>query len=109
MVQLLENIPPAQTVVHNNLEEYLNFIGFKGQKQPTLETMKEIQRLHTEKIPFENLNPLLNISVNLDLESLIQKLLKSGRGGYCFEQNALFAHILQLLGFKVKRLSARVL
>ncbi|CAN5309395.1 N-hydroxyarylamine O-acetyltransferase [soil metagenome] len=68
-----------------------------------------MQRLHTQTIPFENLNPLLKYTVNLNLNSLREKLLRSGRGGYCFEQNALFAHNLELLGFKVKRLSARVL
>ena len=36
------------------------------------------------------------------------KLVKGGRGGYCFEQNLLFGHVLRALGFKVQEATARV-
>ena len=36
------------------------------------------------------------------------KLIHAKRGGYCFEQNALFAAVLETAGFPVKRLAARV-
>jgi hypothetical protein len=44
----------------------------------------------------------------LDLPSLEAKLVAGRRGGYCFEQNALFAAVLDELGFAVTRLAARV-
>jgi N-hydroxyarylamine O-acetyltransferase len=47
--------------------------------------------------------------VRLDPASLEQKLLRSGRGGYCYEQNLLFAHALRALGFTVSEHAARVL
>src|SRR5690606_17659533 len=40
---------------------------------------------------------------------LEQKLVLSGRGGYCFEHNRLFGAVLESLGFDVTGLAARVL
>jgi N-hydroxyarylamine O-acetyltransferase len=91
------------------LEEYLQFIGYSGERKPTLAVLQELQKLHTQTITFENLNPLLKYGVDLEIEAISRKILRQGRGGYCFEQNALFAHVLQLLGFHIKRLAARVL
>jgi len=36
------------------------------------------------------------------------KLVRGRRGGYCFEQNTLFAAALERIGFRVTRLAARV-
>jgi N-hydroxyarylamine O-acetyltransferase len=47
--------------------------------------------------------------VLLDLPSLERKLLRDRRGGYCFEHNLLFSHVLKALGFHVTGLAARVL
>jgi N-hydroxyarylamine O-acetyltransferase len=46
--------------------------------------------------------------VRLDIESLWKKLVEDRRGGYCFEQNTLFAAVLEHIGFRVTRLGARV-
>jgi len=64
--------------------------------------------MHTQTIAFENLNTLMRLPVPLDLDSLESKLVHSRRGGYCFEQNGLFAAVLEHLGFAVERLAARV-
>jgi N-hydroxyarylamine O-acetyltransferase len=92
-----------------DLDAYLKRIGYEGGLVPTLETLLSLQLRHTESIPFENLNPLLGWPVRLDLSSLEQKMVRNGRGGYCFEQNILFKHALQALGFQVTGLAARVL
>jgi N-hydroxyarylamine O-acetyltransferase len=92
-----------------DLEAYFQRIGYKGERTPTLETLRAIQLRHAETIAFENLNPLMGRPVRLDIESLQQKLVRDGRGGYCFEQNLLFSHVLKALGFQVMGLAARVL
>jgi N-hydroxyarylamine O-acetyltransferase len=46
--------------------------------------------------------------IRLDIESLQAKLVAGRRGGYCFEQNRLFAAALEALGFAVTPLAARV-
>ena len=75
----------------------------------TLETLRSIHLRHAQSIPFENLNPFLRIPVVLDIDSLYQKLVLDGRGGYCFEHNLLLAEVLKTLGYSVKGLGARVL
>lgn len=92
-----------------NLDGYCQRIGYQGDRTPTLQTLEAIHHSHTQAIAFENLNPLLGQPVLLDLTSLQQKLVYSGRGGYCFEQNSLFRAVLMALGFQVTSLAARVL
>jgi N-hydroxyarylamine O-acetyltransferase len=91
------------------LDDYFQRIGYQGDRTPTLQTLTAIHYRHTQTIAFENLNPLLGQPVLLDLNSLQSKLVYSGRGGYCYEQNLLFHSALTALGFTVKGLAARVL
>jgi N-hydroxyarylamine O-acetyltransferase len=70
--------------------------------------LASLQLHHTRAIPFENLNPLLGWPVRLDAASLQDKLIRSRRGGYCYEQNLLFGHALTAIGFTWKGLAARV-
>ncbi len=92
-----------------DLEYYFRRIGFTGELAATIGTLRSIHLLHAKTIPFENLNPLLRIPVQLDIDSIYQKLVVDGRGGYCFEHNLLLSHVLKTLGFQVKGLAARVL
>jgi N-hydroxyarylamine O-acetyltransferase len=92
-----------------DLDAYFARIGFNGARAPTLETLRQIHLAHAQAISFENLNPLLGWPVALDLPSLEEKLVRAGRGGYCFEQNALLATALSKVGFEVTGLAARVL
>ncbi len=97
---------PTATI---DLDAYFKRIGYEGAGRPTLDTLAAIQLRHTESIAFENLNPLMGWPVRLDLKSLQQKLVRDGRGGYCFEHNLLLKHALDALGFRVTGLAARVL
>jgi N-hydroxyarylamine O-acetyltransferase len=96
-------MPPAI-----DLDAYFDRVGYAGPRTPTLETLRAIHLQHAQAIPFENLNPLLKWPVRLDPQSLHQKLVVDGRGGYCFEQNLLLSHALQGVGFDVTWLAARV-
>lgn len=92
-----------------NLNGYFSRIGFTGNYEPTLETLKKIHRHHAQSIPFENLNPFLRIPVDLNIHSLYKKLVLNRRGGYCFEHNLLLMEALRTVGFTVRGLAARVL
>jgi N-hydroxyarylamine O-acetyltransferase len=70
--------------------------------------LSAIHAQHPAAIPFETLDPLLGRPVSLDLDALQAKLVGQRRGGYCFEQNALFRAVLEALGFQVTPLIARV-
>jgi N-hydroxyarylamine O-acetyltransferase len=91
-----------------DLAAYFQRIGYTGRREPTLDVLQALVLHHTGAIAFENLNPWLRWPVYLDLASLQHKFVRRGRGGYCFEQNTLFSHVLQALGFSVTRLAARV-
>jgi len=92
-----------------DLSAYFARIFYDGPRTATLETLRAIQLLHPRAIPFENLNPLLALPVRLDAGSLQRKLVRSRRGGYCFEQNSLLLQALRALGFRVSGLAGRVL
>src|SRR5690554_1562177 len=92
-----------------DLVAYAERLGYTGALEPSLETLRALHRLHPTAIPFENLTTLLDESPRLDVPSLETKLVRSGRGGYCFEHNRLFAAVLEALGFRVVGLAARVL
>ena len=92
-----------------NLDGYFKRIGYVGSTDPTLETLRSIHLRHAQSIPFENLNPFLRIPVVLDIDSLYQKLVLDGRGGYCFEHNLLLTEVLKSMRYSVKGLGARVL
>jgi N-hydroxyarylamine O-acetyltransferase len=90
------------------LDNYLARIGHRGAVKPDLATLTALHAAHVNAIPFEGLNPLLRRPVHLDLPSVQAKLVDSRRGGYCFEQNALFKAALERIGFTVTGLCARV-
>lgn len=94
--------------VEFDLDAYLQRIGQSGRTEPTLACLRDIHLAHAVSIPFENVDILLGRPIRLDLESLQAKLVAGGRGGYCFEQNSLFAAALESIGFNVTRLAARV-
>lgn len=91
------------------VDGYFKRIGYNGDRSVTVETLRQIHKLHAQAIPFENLNPFLRIPVSLDIHDLYRKLVLCKRGGYCFEHNLLLMEVLKALGFRVKGLSARVL
>lgn len=96
---------PTHTI---DLNAYCKRIGYTGPRTATLETLRALHALHPAAIAFENLDPLRSVRIRLDPASIEKKLVGAGRGGYCFEQNGLFAQALGALGFKVTGLAARV-
>ncbi|NEB35947.1 arylamine N-acetyltransferase [Streptomyces sp. SID14515] len=87
---------------------YLDRIGYTGPTDPTLETLTGLQRAHMLSMPFENLDILFGDGISLDLESIQDKMVNRGRGGYCHEHNLLFAAVLERIGFTLTRLLCRI-
>ena len=92
-----------------NLDAYLKRINYAGSIAPTLETLEMVHRLHPAVIPFENLNPLMELPVRLQLSDLEQKLLIERRGGYCLEHNLLLKANLESMEYAVTPVGAGVL
>jgi N-hydroxyarylamine O-acetyltransferase len=92
-----------------DLDAYFARIGYAGSCEPTLGNLRAIHALHPAAIAFENLDSLMRRPVRIDVEALQEKLLRQGRGGYCYELNGLLGHVLRAMGFKVTGLAARAL
>jgi N-hydroxyarylamine O-acetyltransferase len=71
-------------------------------------TLTRLHRAHLAAIPFENLDIQMGRPIELDPLSLQETLVLRRRGGYCFQQNALFRLALTSLGFTVHAREARV-
>ena len=92
-----------------NLDTYFERIGYSGPRENSLAVLQDLHYLHPRAIAFEGLSAFLGTGVSLDPGVVFDKLVNQGRGGYCFEQNLLFALVLKDLGFEVTEHAARVL
>ena len=91
-----------------DVDAYLERIDYRGPRAPTAETLRRLHVAHLLTVPFENLSIHAGETVVLDDESLFDKVVARGRGGFCYELNGLFAALLRGLGFRVEMLSAEV-
>lgn len=91
-----------------DLPAYLARVKYAGDLGPTAGVLSRLHEAHTTSVPFENLDVYLGKGIRIDLPSIQAKIVQARRGGYCFEQNTLFAAVLEKIGFKVTRLGARV-
>ena len=92
-----------------DLGAYFARIGYAGPVGVSLETLEALVSAHLDAIPFENLDVLTRRGVDISPAAVDAKLIGARRGGYCYEQNGLFARVLAALGFEVDALLARVL
>ncbi len=91
-----------------DLDAYLTRIGASAPKAPSLAALQGLHEAHALAIPLENLDIQLGLGIDLSLSALEAKLVRAGRGGYCFEQNSLFRAALEGAGFQVAAFEARV-
>jgi N-hydroxyarylamine O-acetyltransferase len=92
-----------------DLERYLERIGYRGRRTPTLDVLSALLAHQAASIPFEAIDVLLKRGVDIAPDAIFDKLVRRKRGGYCFEQNGLLHQALTALGFSVETLIARVL
>jgi N-hydroxyarylamine O-acetyltransferase len=90
------------------LDAYFERIDYRGPTAPTLETLSRLVERHAHAIPFENVEVLAGRVPELSTAALVDKIVRRGRGGYCFEQNHLMLAVLRRLGFEVRGQEARV-
>lgn len=93
-----------------DVDSYLDRLRLDAATRPVSdgEWLQILHRAHVATIPFENLDVVMGLGIDLDLDALQDKLVRRRRGGYCFEHNLLFAAVLERLGYPVLRLAGRV-
>lgn len=91
------------------VRDYLERIGADFNPAPTLETLNRLHEQHLYSVPFENLDIHRSVAIVLDQESILEKIVRRRRGGFCYELNSSFAWLLRCLGYDVTILSAEVM
>ena len=91
-----------------NVSAYLERLQYRGSRDASPDTLRELQLAHLVAVPFENLDIYLGRPIVLDEAAFFKKIVDGRRGGFCYELNGLFAVLLRALGFGVTLLSARV-
>ena len=92
-----------------DLKAYFGRIGYAGAPRPDLATLQALHRAHLLAIPYENLDIQLGRPIGLDADAAFAKIVTRVRGGWCYEMNALFAAVLDAIGFKVTRMAGAVM
>ena len=90
-----------------SVQAYLKRIGYRGKVAPTVETLVRLHRCHIMNVPYESLDIWRGKADDLAYETVYDKIVTRGRGGYCFELNGLFAWLLRELGFEVEEYFGR--
>jgi N-hydroxyarylamine O-acetyltransferase len=97
-----------QPLTAQQVQAYLQHIDTHAPLRADRENLDRLIAAHLQRVPFENIDVLLQRPILLDADSVFAKVVERGRGGYCFEINALFARLLLSLGYQVSLLGARV-
>ncbi|MQM27907.1 arylamine N-acetyltransferase family protein [Glycomyces albidus] len=94
---------PEWDVAAVDPDEYAERIGHRGPLRPDLETFTALHRAHVAAVPFENLDVMLGRGPDIGLPTVVDKIVRRRRGGYCYEMNLLFAAVLDRIGVPVRR------
>ena len=103
-LNFFQNRPKAEKI---DVESYLSRINVT-KKTPSVAYLKQLQKSHLLHIPFENLDIHYGNKIVLDYQKIFKKVVHRKRGGFCYELNGLFYHLLYHLGFDCYLISARV-
>lgn len=99
-------------------DPYLERIGVEPDRlgEPSVDALASLQRAHVTTVPFENLSIVGHPTaaapgpgVTLDERVIYEKIVGTGRGGFCYELNGLFNWLLEELGYDVDRVVGAVL
>jgi N-hydroxyarylamine O-acetyltransferase len=88
-----------------DLGAYLDRIGHAGPVAPDVATLVALHRAHLLAIPYENLDVQLQRPLTNEPAHANDKIVRRGRGGWCYEMNGLFGAMLEAVGFQVTRLA----
>ena len=105
----MKNLNHFQTrpkVASINLATYLKELGTL-KELPSRNYLRKLHRLHLLRYPFENLDAYFHKKITINIRSIFNKIIPTRRGGFCYELNLLFYHLLIHLGYDCQLISAR--
>jgi N-hydroxyarylamine O-acetyltransferase len=89
-----------------DLAAYLERIGYAGPVRVDRTTLTALHRAHLTSVPYENLDVQLGRRITTDPHAAFDKIVRRGRGGWCYEMNGTFGLALEAAGFAVTRRAA---
>jgi N-hydroxyarylamine O-acetyltransferase len=96
------------TVDDAAVQAYLARIGAARPSGVDAAALRDLHERHLATVPFENLDVIRGVPIELTDQALLAKVVTARRGGYCYELNGAFALLLRALGFEVSLLAAAV-
>jgi N-hydroxyarylamine O-acetyltransferase len=90
-----------------DVDAYLGRIGAQ-RAEPGPDGLRALHERHLATVPFENLSIHLGEPIRLVEDTLVDKVVRRHRGGFCYELNGALAALLTALGYRVSLLSAQV-
>lgn len=82
---------------------YLARLGVDHDGAPSVEGLARLHRAHTERVPYTSLDIHLGRRTSVDPLESADRVVRTGRAGYCFLSNGAFAALLAALGYDVRR------
>ncbi|MBQ8759679.1 MAG: arylamine N-acetyltransferase [Clostridia bacterium] len=89
------------------IAKYFERIKYSGNYDVSLENLALLQKCHLFNIPYETLDQMNGVPLSLTPEAVFEKIILSGRGGYCFETQGLLCYLLRSLGYDVVQYAGR--
>ena len=77
------------------IQSYLVRLGVRLGGTPSAEQLRMLHERHLLSVPFENLDIHRGAEIVLDEEQILDKIVSSRRGGFCYELNSAFAWLLR--------------
>lgn len=82
---------------------YLDRLGLPADLPPTAESLVAVHRAHLQQVPYTNLDIMLGRPPSVRPREALDRLVATGRSGYCFHHNGALETVLGDLGLSVER------
>jgi N-hydroxyarylamine O-acetyltransferase len=83
--------------------DYLARLGLGATGPRSVDALADLQARHLDRVVFENLEIQRGRRTTVDYAESAERIVKHGRGGYCFHLNGAFGLLLEALGYEVSR------
>ena len=92
----------------DDLHDYLKRIDLTRSTSSDVNFLNELHFHHLTHIPFETFDLIDLKDLNIEKNSVFDRIVRQHRGGVCYQMNGLFASILKKLNFHVRLIPCSV-
>lgn len=85
------------------IDALLTHLGYDAPPAPDRDGLFAVHERFLRTVPYDGLTAQLGEHAPLDAQALVDRVVSTGRAGYCFEINTVLAALLEGLGFVVER------